>query len=70
VCQRIGTGEKAEESNGTGFLRTEDTQLLHPELKRRPLEAQSRGCTIWTCENPIGLLKNGQDVPPLNFLEG
>lgn len=70
VCQRIGTGEKGKRLAGTQSLWTKDAELLHAKLERRALEAQSRGRAIWTCENPVGLLQNSQDVPALHFLKG
>src|SRR5713226_3905535 len=44
-------------------------QFLHAEVKRRPLDSQSRSGPVWTGDNPPGLLKNLAYVVSLRFLQ-
>src|SRR6202140_4670070 len=55
---------------GKGILAgARDAQLLHAEVKRRPLDSQSRGGPVWTGDNPPGLLKNLANVVSLRIFQ-
>src|ERR1700675_816506 len=55
---------------GKGILSgARDAQLLHAEVKRRPLDSQSRSGPVWTGDNPPGLLKNLANVVSLRIFQ-
>src|SRR5260370_39046692 len=51
-------------------VRPWDAKLLHAEVKRRPLDSQSRSGSAGTGDNPPGVLENLAYVISLRFLQG
>src|SRR5712671_4585651 len=49
---------------------TRDAKLLHPEVKGGPLDSQTCGCPVGTCDNPAGLLEGLANVVSLRVLQG
>src|ERR1700733_6447714 len=46
-----------------------NAQFLHAKLQGGPLDSQPCGRSVGAGEDPVGLLQNGQDMPPLHFLK-
>src|SRR6266853_3333308 len=49
---------------------TRDAKLLHPEVKGGPLDSQTCGCPVGTCDNPARLLECLANVVSLRVLQG
>jgi hypothetical protein len=54
----------------SGFLRARDSELLHAKLQSWTFYSESCGGSIRTCENPVGLREDRQDMSSFNLLEG
>src|SRR5260370_1887880 len=52
------------------LLGTRDAKLLHPEVKRRPLDSQTCGRPVGAGDNPAGLLESLANVGSLRVLQG
>src|SRR5258708_743863 len=52
------------------LLGTRDAKLLHPEVKRRPLDSQTCGRPVGASDNPPGLLESLANVVSLRVLQG
>jgi len=51
-------------------LGARDVKPLHPEVKGGPLDSQTCGCPVGTCDNPPGLLESLANVVSLRVLKG
>src|SRR6266850_5556010 len=49
---------------------TGDAKLLHAEVKGGPLDSQTCGCPVGTCDNPPGLIESLANVVSLRVLQG
>src|SRR3981081_1381277 len=49
---------------------TGDAQLLHPEVKRRPLDSQTCGRPVRAGDHPPGLIESLANVVSLRLLQG
>src|SRR5260370_40508173 len=52
------------------LLGTRDAKLLHPEVKRSPLDSQTCGRPVGAGDNPAGLLESLANVVSLRVLQG